>query len=96
MSSPHIVAIEAIVSSPCIITEEAVMSLPCVITIEAVAQHSDEWLLEGKLVGGDVDKDAVGKAGLEMEGEKIGGMAESGVLWAKCSLEHYHIYWQGG
>ena len=47
-------------------------------------------------MGGDVDKDAVGKAGLEMEGEKIGGMAESGVLWAKCSLKHYHIYWQGG
>jgi len=42
MSSPHIVAIEAIVSSPCIITKEAVMSSPCVIAIEAVAQHSDE------------------------------------------------------
>jgi hypothetical protein len=96
VSSPHVVAIEAIVSSPCIVTEEAIMSSPCVITIEAITQHSDKRLLEGKLVGGDVDKDAVGKAGLEIEGEKIGGMAESGVLWAKHSLEHCHVRQQGG
>jgi hypothetical protein len=49
VSLPHVIAIEAIISSPCIVA------------IKAIAQHLDEQLLEGKLMGGDVDKDAAEK-----------------------------------
>jgi hypothetical protein len=65
------------------------VSLLCVIIIEAIAQCLDERLLEGKLVGGDVDEDAAGKVGLEMEGEKMGS-GEWGLM-CKCGLEHSHI-----
>jgi hypothetical protein len=46
----------------------------------------DEQLLEGKLMGGDVDNDAAEKVWLEIEAEKMGG-TESGISWAKCGLE---------